>query len=325
MNTSFYAGIDMGGTNIKGALAGPCLETIITDSIPTVPDSGDHSFGTVTGRAIMLIERMMEAAGLNPGGLKAVGMGMAGIIDPAGAQLLQFNALGWSCVQPAAPISSHFNVPAFLTNDGTANLMGEARLGAARGAKDVILITLGTGVGGAVMTDGKILGGSMGLGGEIGHVIIDQGKSFQQYCSATAITAYAREQMLLDRGSLLWDASGQSPEAVTARMICDCARRQDSLCLRILDRTAVHLGYALTSFINVFNPELILIGGGLSRAGGLLLEPAIRQTLAGIHHPRLACPIRPASLGELAGALGACSLADNALGASPDNAISAPI
>ncbi len=309
MNTSFYAGIDMGGTNIKGAITGPELETICTDSIPTVPESGDRSFGTVTSRAIMLIERMVSAAGLSPRGLRAVGMGMAGIIDPKNAQLLQFNALGWSCVQPASPISSHFGVPAFLTNDGTANLLGECSLGAAQGAKDVILITLGTGVGGAVMTGGNILGGSVGLGGEIGHIIIDQGRSFQQYCSATAITAYAREQMLLDRSSLLWSASLHDLSAVSAKMICDCARRQDTLSLHILERTSTRLGYALISFINVFNPELILIGGGLSRAGGLLLGPAVRQTLAGIHHPRLACSIEQASLGETAGALGACVLA----------------
>ncbi|MBS6953012.1 MAG: ROK family protein [Enterocloster asparagiformis] len=309
MNTSFYAGIDMGGTNIKGAITTPLLETICTDFIPTVPDSGDKSFETITARAVMLIERMMEHAGLAPEGLKAVGMGMAGIIDASNAVLLQFNALGWSCVQPSVPISNHFHVPVYLTNDGTANLLGEAHLGAARGIKDVLLITLGTGVGGAVMVDGNILSGSKGLGGEIGHIVIDQGKSFQQYCSATAITDYAQEQMQLDRGSLLWTASSHNPQSVTAKMICDCAHRHDPLCLRVVERTALHLGYALISFINVFNPGLILIGGGLSRAGDLLLGPAIRQTLSGIHHPRLACPIRLASLGPEAGALGACALA----------------
>jgi glucokinase len=177
----------------------------------------------------------------------------------------------------------------------------------------VILITLGTGVGGAVMVDGQILGGHQGLGGEIGHVIINQGKTFQQYCSATAVNDYAREQMRQTPDSLLWAATKNQPETVNTKIICDCAKQQDSLSLHILERTSTHLGYALTSFINVFNPALILLGGGLSLAGDPLLAPAIRQALANVHHPLLSCPIKLAALGDRAGGLGACVLAREAV------------
>lgn len=305
----FYAGIDIGGTNIKAALTDESLKTLCTGSIPTIPNPLDRSPETVLDRASSLIKEMISQKGLLMTDLKAIGTGMAGMVKSADAELLQFNALGWRNVKPTKILESYFHVPVFLENDGTVNLIGESQLGAAIGIEDVILITLGTGVGGAIMTGGKLLGGALGLGGEIGHIYINQGKTFQKYCSATAIAEFARSQMEVYPDSLLWEQSGRDPLAVTAKMIVSCAEKQDSLCLSVMERTSTHLAYALTSFINVFNPALILIGGGMSNAGDLLLAPAIEQTLKMVHHPALASDIRTATLGDLAGALGSCALA----------------
>lgn len=305
----FYAGIDIGGTNIKAALTDEALKTLCTGSIPTISDPSDKSPETVLTRAASLIERMCSEQGLSMKGLKAIGIGMAGMVKSADAELLQFKVLGWNNLKPAKILEARFHVPVFLENDGTVNLIGETRLGAAVGYEDVILITLGTGVGGAIMTGGKLLGGALGLGGELGHIYIDQGKTFQQYCSATSIVGFARSKMEHYPDSLLWEESGHEPMAVTAKMIAYCAGKQDALCKSVMEEASVHLAYALTSFINVFNPALILIGGGLSYARDELLNPAIERALKSVHHPRLACDIRPACLGDLAGALGSCALA----------------
>ena len=305
----YYAGIDIGGTNIKVALTDEALHTICTRSIPTVPNSGDKSPETILDRVASLIKDMIFSLGFDPAGLRAIGLGMAGIVAPGTSELLQFNALGWSNFYPTKYLKKHFQTPVYLENDGTVNLIGETQIGAAIGCQDVILITLGTGVGGAIMTQGKILGGASGLGGEIGHIYINQGKTFQQYCSATSVVEFARNQMHNYSDSLLWEVSEGNPTAVTAKMIADCAKRKDLLCLTIMDQTSRHLAYALTSLINVFNPSLILIGGGMSLVGDLLLDPAIKQTLLSIHHPRLACPIIQTTLGDMAGALGSCALA----------------
>ena len=306
---AYYAGIDIGGTNIKAALTDQSLNPICTGSVPTAPTLPDKAPELVLGRAAGLIREMMGQHGISDTDLGAIGLGMAGIVDSANAELLQFNALGWRHLHPLEILKKDFQAPIFLENDGTVNLIGESQAGAARGVRDVILITLGTGVGGAIMVNGKILGGALGLGGEIGHIYIDGGKTFQQYCSATSVVSYACSRLEQYPESLLWGTCSHNPSFVTAKMIADCAAKHDPLCLAVMEETSLHLSYALTSFINVFNPSLILIGGGMSQAGDLLLAPAIERTMKSVHHPKLACEVRPASLGGMAGALGACALA----------------
>ena len=306
---AYYAGIDIGGTNIKAALTDESLNPICMGSLTTAPTPPDRAPELVLGRAARMIREMMGQHGISDTDLRAIGLGMAGIVDSANAELLQFNALGWRHLHPLEILKKDFQAPIFLENDGTVNLIGESQAGAARNVRDVILITLGTGVGGAIMVNGKILGGALGLGGEIGHIYIDGGKTFQQYCSATSVVQSACSLLEQYPNSLLWETCGHTPSSVTTKMIAACAERQDPLCLTVMEETSLHLSYALTSFINVFNPSLILIGGGMSQAGDLLLAPAIKRTMKSIHHPKLACEIRSSALGGMAGALGACALA----------------
>ena len=305
-----YAGLDIGGTNIKAALTDSKLNTICSCSIPTVTAKSGSSPEAVMKRCASVIVEMLSKHAINIKDLKGIGLGVPGIIDSLSGELLQFKVLGWmDSIYPGKILSEYLNVPVFAENDGSVNLYGELYLGAAKGFKDVILITLGTGVGGAILSNGKIVNGSSRLGGEIGHIYIDQGKTFQQYCSATAVVNAAKVLLTEYPDSILIESCGGNLSLISAKMISECAYKGDSLCLYVMDDTSRHLSYALTSLINIFNPSLILIGGGMSKAGDLLLKPAIEQALSKVHHPRLQCPIKPACLEDLAGALGSCAYA----------------
>jgi glucokinase len=218
--------------------------------------------------------------------LAAIGIGAPGVSDPVrGVVFTSPNLPGWHNVPLRDIVARESGVPSYLINDANAAALGELYFGAARGMRQVVYVTVSTGIGGGIIIDGELYCGSVGTAGEIGHMTIDAngphcqcGNSgcWEVLASGTALADRARQQIKGGTKTSILDLAGGDLEKVTAPVIQAAAEQGDPLAGELIARTGYYLGVGLANLINIFNPELIVIGGGLSNIGDALLGPAIR-------------------------------------------------
>ncbi len=309
-------GVDLGGTNVRLVLVDQDGIVRASDRFP-VPEQGRVEsvleafapvFETIRGRG--------EGNGYQ---IAALGVGVAGLTDVREGIVLEAINLGWKEVPLRALLEELVKLPVLLENDANASAFAEVWVGAGRGCRSLIGFTLGTGVGGGLILEGELWRGASGLAGEIGHMVVEPNGEpcrcgghgcLEAYASATAVVREARK-VILD-GRIEGPPFGlmRDPETLTAQDISDAASRGDPLAQAILARAGRYLGVAFTSLINVFNPELIVVGGGMAQAGELILGPAREEVRQRAFRP-LAESTRVvlSPLGELAGAVGAAGLA----------------
>lgn len=319
-NQHVLAGIDIGGTTVKLAIFTEQGEIITQWEIPT--DKTDF------GKKIMqdvkeAITKKLEELNIPYESLKGAGAGAPGPVDTEKGILQGAVNIGWDDNFPLRDLlQSALNVPVAIENDANVAALGEMWQGAGQGAKDIICVTLGTGVGGGVIVNGDIIHGSNGAAGEIGHLTsvpvgglsCNCGKSgcLETVASATGIVRTAKNKIASFNGeSILKDLLGQKGN-LSAKDIFDAAKNDDPLALEVVDETANHLGLALANIGSVFNPERIVIGGGVSRAGDFLVQK-IRQSFDqySFKAVRESTEILLAKLGNDAGIVGAAWLAAN--------------
>lgn len=297
-------GVDVGGTKLL-ALAVAQDGSIVGRERRTSP----------TGDPEALVEAVTELArGL--GGQVPVGAGVAGIVDRDGVVRYGPN-LDVSNLPLQGRLTDALGVPVTVANDATVALHGELRAGAARGARDVVMVTLGTGVGGAVVVDGGLVDGTTGMAGELGHVIVrDGGREcpcgnrgcLEAYASGSAIGRVAEER--LDGSD---DPSGlRDVDVVDGKAVTLAALDGDELALDVLREAGYWLGVGLTGIVNILDPELVVVGGGAATMASPIMLPAAfdvlsRRILGAEHRP--VPELVPASLGDDAGAVGAALLA----------------
>ncbi len=266
-------GVDLGGTNVAMGVVREDGEILAKKTIQTKVEEGFES----------VVERISEAAAklLNKvGGVSRIGIGSPGSIDHTrGVVRFSPNFPGWIDVPLAREIEKRLKIKVTIENDANAFVMGEKWFGKGKGYTHIIGLTLGTGVGGGVIIDGRLLRGHKGIGGELGHVIVDP-NGYQCGCgnhgcletiaSATGISRLARE----------WKR--RYPQSVistfSAKEVMDAAKNGDALGLKVLNLVSSALGTALGSLIHIFNPQIIVIGGGVSRAGDILLSSVKMRT-----------------------------------------------
>ncbi|MDX1931078.1 MAG: ROK family protein [Capsulimonadales bacterium] len=299
-------GIDIGGTKIAGGVVDAETGAVLRqDRVPTFAAEGGPA---VLARAIDLASRLRDAAladGLpSPA---AVGVGAGGQIDAETGTVLSATALlpGWAGTGIAVAFEKALSVPCAADNDVNALAAGETRFGAGRGCSNLVYLALGTGVGGGIVSGGRLHRSRTGVSGEIGHLVLIAdglpctcgGKGcLEQYVSGPALRRQyaALGGPPLPEGIALADLARQDPDSPAGRAIRLCGEL---------------LGLGLVSLVNLFGPEQVIIGGGLAGLGDLLLEPA-RQVVAGRALPAVrATPIRTAGLGADASLIGAASLA----------------
>jgi glucokinase len=213
-------------------------------------------------------------------------------------------------------LEGHFNVPVGIGNDANLAALGEWRHGAGRGSNDIIYLTISTGIGGGVITDGRLLIGSRGVGAEMGHIVIvpdgpecgcGQRGHLEAVASGTAIAREVENRLAAGEPSSLSSLGG----ALSAAQVGQAAQAGDPLALEVIQQAAIYIGQGLADFCHIFNPEIFVLGGGVSQLGDLLFNP-IRQSLeAHLMHPIFAenLAIKPAALGDDAGLVGAMVLA----------------
>jgi glucokinase len=309
--------VDLGGTKISTALVSPQHRVVARDYRLTLAAEGPQA---VVARLIGAVEHILAAHDITPKQLHGISIAAAGAIDrERGLITLSPNLPGWRDIALRDIVSARFGINTFLINDAKAAALGEHRLGAGRGEDNLIVITLGTGIGGGIIINGKLYYGASGSAGEIGHMTIEAGGSkctcgntgcWETLASGATMTREAIRRLGLGESSLLNDMVKGRMEDITGEKIEAAARRGDPLAGEIVARTARYLGIGLVNLVNIFNPGMIVIGGGLARMGDILLEPARR--LVGeraFRQASSAVRIVPAQIGPEAGILGAAVFA----------------
>jgi len=253
------------------------------------------------------------------GGVTAVGVGAAGLVDAEGAVRFAPNMAGFVEVPLRARLRAAIDLPLVVENDATAAAWGEVALGAARGARQAVMVTLGTGIGGGIVIDGAVYRGAHGYAGEIGHFTVETSEQacacgavghWEAIASGAALGRLARERAERGEAEEIARRAG-SRAAITGVDVSDAARAGDPDALALLDEFGANVAVGLAALANVLDPECIVVGGGLVALGDLLLEPVRRAFFdrieAAAHREPIA--IVAAQLGERAGAIGAALLA----------------
>jgi glucokinase len=305
--------IDLGGSKIVTALVSPKGEIIAREYIPTLAEEGTE---VVIGRMLAAIDSVTSKANLPRSSFFNIAVAAAGAIDPEkGIVTASPNLPGWLDVPLKEIVEKATGLETFLINDASAAALGEHHFGAGRGVNNLIYITVSTGIGGGIIINGKLYTGVSGSAGEIGHMTIDVNGP---RCNCGNIgclevlasgTAVAREaQRLIGRGkkTIITELAEGEPQNITAQTVAAAAQKGDALALAIISKAATYLGIGLVNLVNIFNPEMIIIGGGMSRMGDMLLEPA-RQVVAerAFQLPAQRVRIVPSQLGDNAAVLGA--------------------
>ena len=246
----------------------------------------------------------------------AIGIGIPSTIDQRRGEAIDSVNIPLSDVPLRDRLHERFDVPVAIENDANAAALAEQRHGAGRGSRQMVMLTLGTGVGGGLILDGELYRGAIGAAAELGHITLDlHGPPCQGNCpgrghleamaSGTAANGYAREAAERNPEGDLGQAAAEG-KMVDARLAVELAARGPGDARDVLDHVGFHLGVGIASFVNIFNPELVVIGGGFSRAGDLLFEPARRVVSERALSPaRDEVKIVPALLGVEAGLIGA--------------------
>lgn len=309
--------VDLGGTKIIIAVISHQGEIIARQNYNTLADEGPQA---VINRIFSGIEEVLGQNNLKPSQLSAISIAAAGIIDIKNGVITDApNLPGWHNIPLRSVVEEKFKLTTFLINDADAAALGEHRFGAGKGLNNLILLTLGTGVGGGIIINGKLYLGSSGSAAEIGHMIIDVngprcqcGKNgcLEAFVSGSAIAAEAKSRISQGGKSSLIEMADGKIEDITAEKVYLAAEKGDSLASEVISRAAYFLGIGVVNLVNILNPEMVIIGGSVAGMGDILLGP-VRQVVKEKAFPLLsqAVKIVPARLGNDAGIFGAAIFA----------------
>ena len=311
----YYIGIDLGGTNIKGALVSETGEIAREVSRPTRVGLGAEA--VCDGIAAVITEL---SPGVDRTSLGGVGLGCPGTVDDETGRVLYANNLGWKNFDLRAAVKSRTDFDLCIGNDANVAALAEALVGCARGAQSAVIVTLGTGVGGGVVLGGKLLTGYTGAASEIGHMVIaENGEEctcgsrgcFEAYSSATALIRDTKRTMAAHPESLL-HAIAAEQGGVDGRTAFLAKERGDEAGTQVVEDYIEHLVCGLTNLVNIFFPEVLALSGGVANQGDALLLPLrerVRERSFGSRYAVSHTRIELCTLGYRAGVIGAAMLA----------------
>ena len=308
-----YIGIDIGGMTVKGIIIRHDGKVLAEDRIATGCEDGGNA---MCKNIVVLINKMLDSIGGNKGDIKGVGVGCPGLIDSKNGVVVFSGNLGLENFPLAKAVSDKVGLPVKITNDANAAALGEAKFGAGQKYSDSILVTLGTGVGGGIIIDGKLFEGGNSAGTEIGHTVIEMGGypctcgrwgCFECYASATALMRKTKEAMEEDTGSEMWKT--YTPQTISGKTPFEYAET-DISAKQVVDWYVKHLACGITNLVNVFRPQVVMLGGGVSEQDERLTVPVQRLVDKDIFAGTDFAPVKvvKASLGSRAGAFGAAAL-----------------
>lgn len=307
----YRIGVDLGGTNIAVGIVDEEYHIVAQCSVPT---GAFRPYEQTVADMIRAIETALDKAHVQISQCQSIGVGSPGTCDSDRGVVVRAYNLGWNEVPLCRMLSDHFGIPARLSNDANCAALAEVVAGAAAGCQNLVLITLGTGVGGGIIIGGKIYAGMRSAGAEVGHtVLILDGEPctcgrrgcWEAYASVTALIRQARQAAEEDPRSAL-----NRLEELNGYTICCAADGGDAAAQRVVSRWCEYVAAGMTDIVNTLAPEMILVGGGISRQGEKILGP-IREYVAdhcfGQHEGAIPV-IKEAALGNEAGIIGAAAL-----------------
>ena len=311
MERNSVIGVDLGGTNVRSAVVDEAGRIMHHNKLSV---AGSRSADAVIDRIIACVSQTLDGCGRER--VVGVGVGTPGlIIAETGIVVYAPNVPGWTDLPLKAILENRLNLPVAIENDANAAAIGEHWVGAGKGVRHMICMTLGTGVGGAIILNNQIWRGANGAGGEVGHTtVIENGVlcgcgapgCLEAYASAPAIARQAREALLDGQDSMLTQLCGSDPRALTSAMVAEAAQAGDPVALAVMHRSATLLGVAIASLTNLLNPELFVIGGGVINAGNLIFDPIWEEVHRRAYKWSASIlRIVPAALGDDAGIIGA--------------------
>ena len=285
-------GIDLGGTKIAAAASDECGCILSEIIVPTEANKGKKQVVLNIVKAIECLSHSLKSK------ISSIGIGVPGPIDyKKGLVINPPNLPGWKKVNLKEELSKFFKVPIFIDNDANCAALGEALFGAGQKANDFIYITVSTGIGGGIIIDRKIYRGANGSAGEFGHMIIDP-NGYKCGCGNHG------DLEAMASGTSIRTRSGEDAMAIHIK-----AQQGDKKAIKVINETAYYLGIGIANLVNIFNPELVVVGGGLSNMGELLLKPTRQEfNKHALALPKKSVKIVRAKLRARAGLLGAIAL-----------------
>ena len=316
----YRIGIDLGGTNIAAGLVNEAFEIVAKDSTPTL---ASRPSAEIVDDIAMLCKKLCEAHGISAEDVASVGIASPGIVDDETGEVIYANNLNFRHFPLIPMLRERFPIREMhIENDANAAAWGEAIAGAAKGSKSSVMITLGTGVGGGIVADGKVFKGFNSAAGELGHIVIEvDGRPcscgrrgcWEAYSSATGLINMTKEKLVqctAENRETAMTALVEQRGKVNGRTAFDAMRLGDAAATEVVNEYVKYLASGLASMINIFQPEVLSIGGGISNEGKYLLdlvEPLVRAQQYGtglVPNP----DIRIAQLRNDAGIIGAAVL-----------------
>ena len=303
-------GVDLGCTTVKIAYFDENGTMLHKWEIPT---NTENKGAQILPDIAAAIRDYLNTNNIAPSSLFGIGIGVPGPVDGDGV-VAGCDNLGWDSFNVSQRLQELTNLPVVAGNDATVAALGECWKGSGKGYKNMLLVTLGTGVGGGIVVDGKVILGAHGAAGEIGHMVLNRNETAtcgcgkrgcaEQYCSATGIVRLAKNYLAEnDTPSCL-----RGIEMLTAKDIFDSAKDGDAAAAAILEQVYAYMGEFIANVCIVLNPEAVVIGGGVSKAGQVLLDGLKRHFDKYIYHASTKVTFALASLGNDAGAYGAVKL-----------------
>ena len=313
-----YIGIDVGGTTAKAGVVDEAGQILYKSSCKT---GIERDFENIAADMAELCRHIVRESGHEMAEVAAVGVGIPGEQSPKTGLVAFCNNLGWVDVPLMQRLRDALGLPVYVDNDANVAALAESAFGASRGVKSSILITLGTGVGGGIVRDQRIHTGAHGVGGEIGHmVVVVDGEPcncghrgcWEKYASATAIIRMGRALMEEKPDCALARQMGGDAANLNAKAVLDLAKAGDADCAGIFETYVKYLCVGLANLINIYDPDMLVLGGGVAHAGDFLLD-AVRAALGDyVYCPALSwARVELARLGNDAGIIGAAMLGRN--------------
>ena len=312
----YRLGIDLGGTNIVAGVVDENYKIVGRGKVKTNLPRPEEEIADSMAEAVRLA---IADAGLTIDDISSMGIGTPGAVDPTRGVITYSNNIKFFNTPLAAMMKERTGVDFYLENDANAAAYGEFLAGAGKGSKNFVAITLGTGVGGGIVIDSKLFSGSNFAGGELGHTVIDvdgvqcscgRKGCFEAYASATALIRQTKEAMLADKDSLMWELCGGNIDAVSGRTAFDGKRRGDKTAEMVVENYCKYVAEGSANIINIFQPEVFCIGGGISGEKENLTGPVNKFANQMIYtrHTDKGDRISVAKLGNDAGIIGAAFL-----------------
>jgi glucokinase len=310
-----YIGVDLGGTHIAAALVSQEGEVIHTLNQPTFRErEAEELFQDI----VKMCQELIKTFKLDAQSLKGIGIGVPGSVDTEKGMIIYANNLKIDGFQAKQYLEESLGFPVYVANDADCAALGEVIAGGAKGSRDAVVFTLGTGVGGGIIINGKIFSGFYPGGAELGHQIIKHGGRpctcgnrgcLEAYASATALILSANQKALANPGSMLYAMSEGEAAQMTAKIPFDAAARGDKVAQEVIESYMEYLAVGIANAVNVFNPEIILLGGGVAKQGDNLILPLTEKVKTMVYGGHMSTVIRTASRGNDAGLIGAAMLA----------------